>query len=186
MQRFKGFTLIELLVVIAIIAIVAAILFPVFAAAKDSSKRTSALSNVKQIGVAAHLYVNDYDDRLPFRFPIKPAWGGYNIVLFVAGGPGGFNLYFQPYIKNADIWFSPDDRLPNKGYTSFDVNEQLAFDWQLSQIARPAEAIYLTDRSDVTAEPADPPTDTYVWWHFITQQPFQESLLPGTLDPVSR
>ena len=184
MRHLKGFTLIELLVVIAIIAIVAAILFPVFAAAKGSGKRTTALSNVKQIGLATHLYVNDYDDRLPFRFPISPAWQGYGIVLF-NNGVGGYAQTLGPYIKNSDIWFSPEDRLPLKGYTSFDFNEQLAYDWQLSQIARPAEAIYLTDRSDVTADPTTPPVDTYVWWEFITQQPFQESLLPGTIDPVA-
>jgi len=58
----KGFTLIELLVVIAIIAILAAILFPVFAQAKLAAKRTADLSNLKQIGLATMIYLNDYDD----------------------------------------------------------------------------------------------------------------------------
>src|ERR1700676_4164590 len=58
----NGFTLIELLVVIAIIAILAAILFPVFARARESAKKTSCLSNTKQIGLAAMMYLNDYDD----------------------------------------------------------------------------------------------------------------------------
>src|SRR5579864_9272885 len=61
----KGFTLIELLVVIAIIAILAAILFPVFAQAKEASKRTSELSNAKQIALAFHMYAIDYDDHTP-------------------------------------------------------------------------------------------------------------------------
>lgn len=61
----KAFTLIELLVVIAIIAILAAILFPVFAQAKEAAKKTQAISNVKQVGTSSLIYVTDYDDRFP-------------------------------------------------------------------------------------------------------------------------
>jgi prepilin-type N-terminal cleavage/methylation domain-containing protein/prepilin-type processing-associated H-X9-DG protein len=64
MQR-KAFTLIELLVVIAIIAILAAILFPVFAQAKEAAKKTQCLSNVKQIGTGMAMYLGDYDDVMP-------------------------------------------------------------------------------------------------------------------------
>src|SRR5580698_8209990 len=62
-MKRRGFTLIELLVVIAIIAILAAILFPVFAQAKAAAKRTAALSNYNQLGLAELMYVNDYDDK---------------------------------------------------------------------------------------------------------------------------
>ncbi len=65
-QVRRGFTLIELLVVIAIIAILAAILFPVFAQAKEAAKKTAALTNIKQTATAAHIYLADYDDRFPF------------------------------------------------------------------------------------------------------------------------
>src|SRR5437667_8060368 len=58
----KGFTLIELLVVIAIIAILAAILFPVFARAREAARKTSCLSNMKQLGLASNMYKQDYDE----------------------------------------------------------------------------------------------------------------------------
>src|SRR6476469_4771747 len=61
----SGFTLIELLVVIAIIALLAAILFPVFAQAREKARRTSCLANVKQISAAFQMYLQDYDERFP-------------------------------------------------------------------------------------------------------------------------
>src|SRR2546427_11601416 len=61
----RGFTLIELLVVIAIIAILAAILFPVFAQARDSARQTTCLNNCKQLGTALQMYAQDYDEGLP-------------------------------------------------------------------------------------------------------------------------
>ena len=63
----RGFTLIELLVVIAIIAILAAILFPVFAQAKEAAKRTSCLSNSNQLGKAMLMYMGDNDDKVPMQ-----------------------------------------------------------------------------------------------------------------------
>ena len=64
-RRNEGFTLIELLVVIAIIAILASILFPVFARARENARRTSCLSNLKQLGLGAMMYVQDYDESYP-------------------------------------------------------------------------------------------------------------------------
>ena len=64
-QSERGFTLIELLVVIAIIAILAAILFPVFAQAREKARQASCLSNCKQIGTASNMYVQDYDETFP-------------------------------------------------------------------------------------------------------------------------
>jgi prepilin-type N-terminal cleavage/methylation domain-containing protein/prepilin-type processing-associated H-X9-DG protein len=72
-KKDRGFTLIELLVVIAIIAILAAILFPVFARARESARRASCLSNLKQIGLGIMMYIQDYDERYPQR--IVGSWG---------------------------------------------------------------------------------------------------------------
>src|SRR5438309_6546434 len=66
MRRQSGFTLIELLVVIAIIAALAAILFPVFAQAREKTRQTACMSNQKQLGTAIQMYVQDYDERLFF------------------------------------------------------------------------------------------------------------------------
>jgi prepilin-type N-terminal cleavage/methylation domain-containing protein len=182
MSRTNAFTLIELLIVIAIIAILAAVLFPVFAAAKGSAKRTTALSNVDQIGKAVHMYLGDNDDHLPIRFPVMPTWPGYNAIL-LSNGPG-FSTTLGPYLSSSAVWFSSEDRLADKGYTSFSFNEQLAFSWAMSSIPRPSEAIYLTDRTDIYTATPGGPVDTYVWWQFTDKEPFTEASLPGKIDPV--
>jgi len=106
-----GFTLIELLVVIAIIAILAAILFPVFAQAREAARKASCSSNLRQIGTAFQLYTQDYDDALPDRRDLKTSLpGGY---LPWSGWPpsdprGGWaSIVLQPYTKNGAIWSCP-------------------------------------------------------------------------------
>ena len=96
MQRSKAFTLIELLVVIAIIAILAAILFPVFAQAKAAAKKTSCLSNTKQVGLAALMYANDNDDGLP-----DVAVYGDQTESYI------FAAKVNPYTKNTALWKDP-------------------------------------------------------------------------------
>ena len=103
----KGFTLIELLVVIAIIAILAAILFPVFAQAREKARQTSCLNNVKQIGVGFLQYVQDYDE----TFPLADENGllrsaPYNNDLYTAEWQNST----QPYIKNAQVLRCPSDK----------------------------------------------------------------------------
>jgi prepilin-type N-terminal cleavage/methylation domain-containing protein len=100
--RHRGFTLIELLVVIAIIAILAAILFPVFAQARDKARATTCLSNCKQIGIALMLYVQDYDERFCFS---RWASSGCNGGSFT----NPWNKVILPYTKNEQIFACPSD-----------------------------------------------------------------------------
>jgi prepilin-type N-terminal cleavage/methylation domain-containing protein len=159
-----GFTLIELLVVIAIISVLAAILFPVFAKARSSARKTTAISNLKQIGAALSMYTADYDEHLPNRWPI---WNGYKDFFWRVDG-GDLPSLMKAYTRNAAVWYSPEDRLSNRGATSFSLNGELAPAWPLAKIGRPTEAIYLTDRTDlglVTTGPDEAP-DVYFWWKF--------------------
>jgi len=98
-RRNSGFTLIELLVVIAIIAILAAILFPVFAQAREKARQASCLSNLKQSGLAGMMYVQDYDETYPLSLYINM---GNN-------PPCVYSFYnaLTPYQKNAGIMLCP-------------------------------------------------------------------------------
>src|SRR5579871_4816989 len=100
----SGFTLIELLVVIAIIAVLAAILFPVFAQAREKARQISCLSNLKQQGTATYMYVQDYDE----TFPLGIYLGSQN------GMACGMTSYHEivPYQKNADVQKCPSDSTP--------------------------------------------------------------------------
>jgi len=96
----RGFTLIELLVVIAIIAILAAILFPVFAQAREKARQTACLSNQKQIGNAWMMYAQDYDETLvQFSYGGNPSSGG--TLLY------GYVVPLMPYLKSQAVWVCP-------------------------------------------------------------------------------
>jgi prepilin-type N-terminal cleavage/methylation domain-containing protein len=133
-NRQSGFTLIELLVVIAIIAILAAILFPVFAQAREKARQTVCTSNVKQIGLAWLMYVQDYDETFPptnstqnpasgwinsptftTKYPCKPCRPHLQSNPTVTYDP---TVYAIPYIKNMDIFKCPSDN----GIGTFTVN----------------------------------------------------------------
>lgn len=99
-QTKKAFTLIELLVVIAIIAILAAILFPVFARARENARRSSCQSNLKQIGLGVIQYVQDYDEKYPQAY-----W--YKNDTNSSGGYVHVSAMIQPYLKSEQIWKCP-------------------------------------------------------------------------------
>jgi prepilin-type N-terminal cleavage/methylation domain-containing protein/prepilin-type processing-associated H-X9-DG protein len=126
MQR-KGFTLIELLVVIAIIAILAAILFPVFAQAREKARSGVCLSNTKQLSLALLMYADDYDQKEPFGATAAPFAmcllrgagagdvGFRNFWSVANGGTGTWGWFtdaraiFRPYTKNDLLWKCPSD-----------------------------------------------------------------------------
>lgn len=172
MNRFRrlhqGFTLIELLVVIAIIAILAAILFPVFAQARDKARQATCVSNSKQIGVGLMMYTQDYDEVYP-----RSQWFENPVA---AGGGGTQHLWagdIMPYIKNGTTWGAggvfkcpsfPSDQNNNRG-----VHERVMEDcWtpcktpgvSIAEIQRPADLALVMEKGQ----------NTYDWaWHmFIT------------------
>jgi prepilin-type N-terminal cleavage/methylation domain-containing protein/prepilin-type processing-associated H-X9-DG protein len=143
----RGFTLIELLVVIAIIAILAAILFPVFAQAREKARQTSCLSNVKELGLAALMYAQDYDETLPRNR------GGGSSGAYI--GPYWHQI-IEPYIKNRQIYRCPSEKTREVGYgpccrifTNGGTGRELA------KLQYPAETGMLADYGG--ASPFDPP-----------------------------
>jgi prepilin-type N-terminal cleavage/methylation domain-containing protein/prepilin-type processing-associated H-X9-DG protein len=120
-RRKVAFTLIELLVVIAIIAILAAILFPVFAQAREKARQTSCLSNLKQISLGLMMYTQDYDETLPGNQTTAPnnaqgdaGFANLTPIGFLDTDPTkvgrNWGRDVQPYIKNFDIYYCPNSQ----------------------------------------------------------------------------
>ena len=122
----RGFTLIELLVVIAIIAILAAILFPVFARAREKARQTSCLSNLKQIGLSWMMYAQDYDERACLQHEVGPG----RIVWATT--------ILMPYTKNEQLWVCPSYSSPaiDPGNCNQDRHRTgLGYNWGYSNAA---------------------------------------------------
>jgi prepilin-type N-terminal cleavage/methylation domain-containing protein/prepilin-type processing-associated H-X9-DG protein len=120
----SAFTLIELLVVIAIIAILAAILFPVFARARENARRSSCQSNLKQIALGIAQYTQDYDERFPLALT----------TIQTTGVVTGWADALQPYLKSLQIYQCPSEPNPPQsgtgttGYTDYWYNAGLSWD----------------------------------------------------------
>ncbi|MDR3710348.1 MAG: DUF1559 domain-containing protein [Capsulimonadaceae bacterium] len=131
-MKTKGFTLIELLVVIAIIAILAAILFPVFATAREKARQTSCANNEKQIGMAMMQYVQDYDESFPLEYwnNVTSAWVPPSSMYFMS--------CFYPYIKSPGAFVCPDLQQNSYGATftspgqSGNITTSYTVDWYIT------------------------------------------------------
>lgn len=140
----QGFTLIELLVVIAIIAILAAILFPVFSRARENARRTSCLSNVKQIGLGMMQYMQDYDEKT-----------------LAVDEDTGYTWFvpLQPYVKSTQLFRCPslsgETAPPASDYV---INGFFAHSLSLASFETPAEQIVTAERKRGMAE-----TDYHPW-----------------------
>ncbi|MGI5819209.1 MAG: DUF1559 domain-containing protein [Armatimonadota bacterium] len=150
MHRRDGFTLIELLVVIAIIAILAAILFPVFARAREQARKTVCSSNMRQLGLAAKMYAQDYDEWLPCDYyPGNSSTTSMRLVNQI-----------MPYIKNMGVFYCPS--LPRTA--------QWMTDYQDTEANRAAGNIgyyyFSYDQVPSTVTPGNPDYNTWISWGF--------------------
>ncbi|MCE5239343.1 DUF1559 domain-containing protein [bacterium] len=155
----RGFTLIELLVVIAIIAILAAILFPVFAKAREKARQTSCLSNMRQISTAVFQYAQDYDEKYPttaLRYDGTPGLGGEFMTPYAIW----MELIF-PYCKNWQIFICPSKStagsvtgrlsgqvIPNAAYGGYTGNQCFGYASDgiaMAALQTPAEIIYASE-----------------------------------------
>ena len=158
MVRRRAFTLIELLVVIAIIAILAAILFPVFAKAREKARQSSCSSNHKQLSIAFTQYCQDYDEMMPRTY-------------IAAGGTVAVRwpVAVTPYVKNLQIFNCPSGTAYTVDVNNPGADESLSSGYSilfegfraLAQIAKPAETILTGDGSNFRIKPAGHSFESY-------------------------
>lgn len=163
MRQRDGFTLIELLVVIAIIAILAAILFPVFAKAREKARQTNCLNNIKQLNLAWQQYAQDYDEMsVPYAYRV-PAGGVYRYFIqatpLATARPG----FLDPYLKNSQVTLCPsrtNQEMRHYGANMAHVVKQID-PATLAQIQYPAETLLFCDNQNQAAYCPCATTDAY-------------------------
>ena len=184
-KQRSGFTLIELLVVIAIIAILAAILFPVFAQAREKARQASCLSNMKQVGTAFTMYLSDFDSVYPTCDNDKAKISGRppDPETPDANGPEerDWHIVTQPYIKNFAVMRCPSDvskapadpKNPNlvaKEYiSSYTVNGWAEYELKENAVLQPAQWVLLGERNNVALGPKT--WWMFYWWTWQTAAP---------------
>ncbi len=143
--RRRGFTLIELLVVIAIIAILAAILFPVFAKAREKARATSCLSNMKQIGLAALMYAQDYDEMMPSDFMYAPHPNLYWWPDLLYPYTKNWQLAACPSADQAALWY-PNPTGPHgvAPFANYCIPDWLG-GYKMARVADPAGTILFSE-----------------------------------------
>ncbi len=172
----KGFTLIELLVVIAIIAILAAILFPVFARARERARQTSCLSNIRQMATALMMYVQDYDEMFPHRANTTE----HDDVEHPDGSTSNRIRWYRaiyPYVNNVDIFTCPSARgLAWDGgctsYIGYGYNRGFCYHTSpppisLADVEYPSETVVLADTGYAPSPPRDASPMPYVFYSRI-------------------
>ena len=145
----RGFTLIELLVVIAIIAILAAILFPVFAKAREKARQTSCLNNCKQLGTAIIQYCQDYDERFPKCYT---AYNGSGSAVRWYYYNDTYQGSIMPYVKNKQVFVCPSSNPGDYGVNPVLMIQGGSSGRAMAEVQKPAETICL---ADVTARGGD-------------------------------
>jgi len=190
----RAFTLIELLVVIAIIAILAAILFPVFAQAKEAAKKTACLSNMKQMGTSFALYLGDSDGIYPTCDNDKAKISGQppDPETPDTDGPAerDWHIVLQPYVKNFDVLRCGSDSskrprdVKNPDLTgmeyvsSYTVNGWAEYELAEGAVTKPSNWVLLAERNNVVRGPK-------TWWMFYwwTWQGTSPKVWPPSLSP---